>query len=111
MTRKRKRKTSRKKEVDRLTDLLNQGVREAPAEPRPEVLVPGAEGRARRAMERIQRAVASPREEIFARAEKIVVGQARRLLKWNEEYGLSVSGLIRTGALIFMSFPLKRERN
>lgn len=101
--------SKKKKEADELTAFLNEAAAPAPA-PAPEVLVPGKEQDwVGEKIEKIRSLASLPKKELIGRAEKAVVKQARRFLKANAEYGISVSGLVRTGALFLLSFPLKRQ--
>ncbi len=104
-----KKKRGRKKsETDKLASLLN----EAAATPHetPEVLVPGPTDWVGSALEELRKVAATPRSELIEKAEQAFMKQARRVLKANEQYGLSLSGIVRTGAMFLLRFPLKRQQ-
>jgi hypothetical protein len=107
-TKKTKARSSRRREADDLTALLNEAAA-APSAP-PEVLVPGtSRDWVGDKVERLKKIAATPKGQLLGQAEQALVRQARRLLKANEEHGLSLSGLVRTGARLFFSVPSKRQ--
>ena len=105
-----RKRTKRKPEAARLTSLLNEAAAHPKTAPSPEVLVPPQ----RRdwvgeTVAQIRKVASTPRRELLGQAEKAVVYQARRLLKANAQYGLSVSGLVRSGAMFLFSIPGRRS--
>lgn len=95
-------------EADRLTALLNEAASAPQASP--EVLVPGNISDWLGARLKQARGLAStPSLELLGSAEKLVLRQTRRLLKAKAEYGISLGGLVRGGALFLLSFPRKRQ--
>lgn len=105
---KKPRRSPKRAEADKLTAFLNEAA--IPPAATPEVLVPGAaQDWVGVKVEQLRSLAALPRAELLGKAEKALVKQARRFLKANAEYGISLSGLVRGGALFLLSFPVKRQ--
>lgn len=104
-----KKRAARKPESARLTSLLNEAAATPKGAPAPEVLVPPQKlDWVNQTVAQWRKVASTPRAEMLEKAEAVVVRQARRLLKANAEYGISLSGLVRTGAMFLLSIPSRR---
>lgn len=102
--------TRRKAEAERLAEFLRE---ETKVTDSPDVLVPKTASQQvlEGIRDRLVLALKDPRKEILGRAERVVLESGKRLLQVNREYGLSLSGLVRSGARILWSVPKRPNRD